>query len=367
MIQSAPLGDSVLILSKGGKVVMASVQTEAGRGGISRVARLTVRALEAAGTPVWVRALNDTHKTMIDAPGAAAGGNRLRFTAGLWRDALTARAFIYDHAGIARAHPKLPRRPYAVWMHGIEVWGDGLTPGRAAALRQADLVLVNSHHTLNRFTADHGPLPQARVCLLGTEEDIPPEPQALPTAPVALTFGRVDKDNMRKGHREVVAAWPKVIEQIPDARLLLAGGGDGLNILKDLVATSPAAANIEVLGFVPEADVPALWRRARLYVQPSWKEGFGLTYIEAMRHGIPVIASQNDAGQDVNADGVSGINVDLNQPEMLAHSVVDLLTNPAKAEALGRGAAARWADEFRFSAFQTRLMGALQSECGRRP
>ena len=247
----------------------------------------------------------------------------------------------------------------AIWLHGIEIWGDELSAGRAAALRAADRLLVNSRYTLERFEAEHFPLQNARVVHLATEEDEPAPVRTPSGRPVALCFGRVDKANMRKGHVEVIEAWPAVVSAIPDARLLVAGGGDGLDILKALAARSPVADAIEILGYVPEADVPALWQRAELYAQPSWKEGFGLTYVEAMRQGVPVVASKNDAGQEVNAHGVSGLNVDLERPGDLADQLVALLRDPGRMEALGRGARERWSTHFRFGSFVERFLAAL--------
>lgn len=339
--------------------VLAATRTGAGAGGIARVGRLSAQALLRRGVPLSVRALLDGTVDVPAGDAAAFAGGRLGFAARLQRDALSHGAFLFDHVGLARAHPRWPRRPLAVWLHGVEVWGDGLTPARAAALRRADRVICNSRFTLERFEADHWPLPDARVCWLGTEEDAAPPPAPPAEEPVVLLVGRVDRDNMRKGHREVVEAWPRIVSAVPGARLLIAGSGDGLGALKGLVAASGAAGAIEVLGFVPEAQMPALWRRARLYVQPSWKEGFGLTYVEAMRHGRPVIASVNDAGREVNAHGVSGYNVDLRRPGELAEQVVELLRDACAVARLSEGARARWEASFRFRHFEARFREAI--------
>ena len=351
--------------SPSGTTVVAASRIAAGAGGIARVARLTVLSLAANGHPVRaVSALEARGDTISGVKGRAAGGSRPRFVATLALETLGAARVIYDHAGLARAQPPFPHRPHAIWMHGIEVWGDGLTRGRAESLKRADLVLVNSHYTLRRFESEHWPLPQARVCLLGTEalaaEAVPHREPGPPDAPVALLVGRLDRDNMRKGHLETVAAWPAVVDAVPGARLVVAGGGDGLEAFREIVEASPARRSIDVLGFVPEAEMPALWARASLYVQPSWKEGFGLTYVEAMRHALPVIASANDAGAEINVDGETGLNVDLAEgPDRLAEAAVALLSDPSRAAAMGAAGRTRWLRRFTFEGFSQRLLATL--------
>lgn len=341
---------------------IGSAVLEAGRGGIARVARMTARTMIEAGARTDLFALADAGH--IDISGQRArtfAGSKARFAAACHSAALSHDWFLYDAVGPARAHPRLPglRRPYGVWIHGVEVW-DGLSPDRARALRGADLVLSNSQFTLDRFQAMHFPLPNAHVCRLATEDDTPPARMPrFDGPPTALLIGRSDKDNFRKGHAEVIAAWEHVTAEIPGAELLLAGGGDGLDLLRETVAQSPARHRIRVLGFVPEEDMPGLWARAHAFVQPSWKEGFGLVYIEAMRHGLPVIASIHDAGQEVNRDGETGYNIDLEDGEALATRIVQLLSYPGHARALGTAGYASWQSQFRFSAFSKRLTGIL--------
>lgn len=335
---------------------------EAGRGGIARVARMTARTLIEAGAPTELLALVDS------APQEVAGqnskplsGNKLCFAARCHAAALPTDVFIYDAVGPARAHPFLPglRRPYGVWIHGVEVW-DNLSSERKRALQGAAFVLVNSHFTLNRFQDLHFPLQNTHVCPLATESnDAPVRTPAPDGPPTALLVGRSDKLNFRKGHKEVIAAWDLVTAQIPDAELLLVGGGDGMDLLHRAVAESPAREKIKILGFVPEQDIAALWARSHVFVQPSWKEGFGLVYIEAMRNSLPVIASIHDAGQEVNIDGETGFNVDLTEREDLAARMIALLSDREMSGRMGSAGFARWQSQFRFSAFQERLSQIL--------
>ena len=89
----------------------------------------------------------------------------------------------------------------------------------------------------------------------------------------------------------LVSIWPRVVSAVADARLVFVGGGPALSALRDLVAQSPAAASIDVVGFAPAHRIDAIWRRTTVLAMPSVEEGFGLVFIEAMRRGVPVITS----------------------------------------------------------------------------
>ena len=271
--------------------------------------------------------------------------------------------FIYDSAGMARAHPRLPglKRPYAVWMHGIEVW-HGLRPEAYRAVQRADLRLVNSEFTLRRFREIHGDMSDAHVCWLATEDDDPPPfKPSFAEPPTVMILGRIDGGEGYKGHAELVEAWPEVVSAVPEARLLIVGGGPSLDSLKSIARASSSACKIEFTGFVAEQEMPTLWQRAHVFAMPSRKEGFGLVYVEAMRYGLPVIASVRDAGQEVNVDGVTGFNVDLDRKGELASRLITLLSDPDLAQRMGRAGHRRWQEHFRFSAFRRRFGPIMQA------
>ena len=187
------------------RLTLAATQTEAGRGGIARVSRLSVKALAAAHRPVRVRSLLDRPETIIaGVPGKAAAGCRLpNSRLASIGDALALGCVPVRPCG---SGPCASAPPFAglmaIWLHGIEIWGDELSAGRAAALRAADRLLVNSRYTLERFEAEHFPLQNARVVHLATEEDQPAPVRTPSGRPVALCFGRVrqGRHGVRKGH-----------------------------------------------------------------------------------------------------------------------------------------------------------------------
>ena len=344
-------------------VHLAAQYLRPGNGGIAEVARVSAKAL-ARLAPTRGHACRERGDFAIEGAAVGAyGGSRARFLMGLERASLSSGRFVYDFAGTARIARLLwPRRPYAVWAHGIEVW-DEVRPDRAAALARADLVLVNSAYTLARAEPTLGRLHNVKLCRLGAYAD-----EAAPVArnegpPTVLLLGRVEP-GWPKGQGVLVSLWPRVVAAVPDARLLLVGKGPALEALRDLARQSSAAGSIEVAGFVPEAEIDGVWARTSVFAMPSLTEGFGLVFIEAMRRGLPVIASLADAGAEVNLDGATGFNLARDNEGRLVEALVALLRERDLAARLGARGQQRFRTEFSFSAFARRLEASMADFLG---
>lgn len=348
------------------RVLLAAESLEAGRGGICRVARLMARVLgeeHLSGTlDAAAVALSDRAPVEgLGIPVSALGRSRARFVLAVHAASLSRSHFIYDFLGMARAHCRLPllRRPYLCWIHGVEVW-ETTRRDRIAYSGRARTLLAHSAYSRERASRAHVAFSQAQVCWLATESDeLPPRRPRGATAPTLLLLGRMD-DDAYKGHAELIDAWPSVVAVVPRARLLLAGGGPALESVKQRVAASLARTCIEVRGFIPESEIESVWTEADVFAMPSTGEGFGLVYIEAMRHAIPVIGSIHDAAPEVNVDGETGYNVDLHDPKELVERIVSLLTDPVLARALGENGQRRWAEHFGYSAFRSRFLPILR-------
>jgi phosphatidylinositol alpha-1,6-mannosyltransferase len=291
-------------------------------------------------------------------------GNRPAFVAANLMGALTSDWVIYDFAGTARAHGLLglAGRPYALWAHGWEVWPGNLRTDYARAIRGARAVFVNSSHTGERLAESMPDLATIHVCQLGTEKDLPAgAAEAPPPGPRAekmvLFVGRND-EMFAKGQDVLIAAWPRVVAEAPDATLVFVGGGERLDRLRELAAASPAAASIKVLGQLTDDEVDALHGRARLFAMLSSVEGFGLVFAEAMSHGLPVLTSDEDASTEVNLHGQTGFAVSRVDLDEVASTILRVLRDDQLFARLSRQAYERWRDSFCFSAFKDRFLSA---------
>jgi phosphatidylinositol alpha-1,6-mannosyltransferase len=75
-----------------------------------------------------------------------------------------------------------------------------------------------------------------------------------------------------------------------------------------------------------------------------------------MRHGLPLVASTDDGGQEINVDGITGFNVPRSNKKRLTEVLVTLLRDHDYAQALGAAGQARWREQYSFSAFRRRLV-----------
>src|SRR5579871_1072911 len=338
-----------------------------GTGGIARVARLLAKVLtegeHARRGHLRGLTLGDEQAPAdLGMPVALARNSKLVFCLLALTAGLRCRHFIYDGCHLAQIHRFLwlSRKPSLTFIHGIEVW-ENAKAGYVSSARRTTMLLSNSQYTLTRAQQLHGPLPGTRVCWLGTESDDLPASSDSPSSqrPEVLIVSRLAEDRY-KGHRELIAAWPRVAAAVPDAVLRIVGSGPDLEELQSEAQRGGVADQIRFEGFIPERDLDQLYAQATVFAMPSRGEGFGLVYIEAMRHGLPVIASVHDAAPEIVEDGRTGYTVNLDRPDELPDRIIYLLKNRDVAKQLGVNGQRRWAEHFCYSAFRARMQPILQ-------
>lgn len=99
-----------------------------------------------------------------------------------------------------------------------------------------------------------------------------------------------------------------------------------------LVRELSIEGNVKLLGFVPEEDLPPLYRGASVFVYPSKHEGFGLPLLEAMNMGTPVLASDSSAIPEVGSDAVAYFKT--NDQEALTDGMESLLSDATRRKDL---------------------------------
>jgi glycosyltransferase involved in cell wall biosynthesis len=158
------------------------------------------------------------------------------------------------------------------------------------------------------------------------------EDYAIPeSSPIIGVVARLEAE---KGHRTLLDAWPSVIAAHPEAWLLVVGEGSEREALEHQAEVLGITGQIVFAG--RREDVPAVTAALDVAVLPSYREAQGLSVLEAMALGRPVVASQVGGIPEMIEDGVSGLLVPPNDPEALASAINRLLADHPFADTIAR-------------------------------
>jgi glycosyltransferase involved in cell wall biosynthesis len=157
-----------------------------------------------------------------------------------------------------------------------------------------------------------------------------------------LTLGRLVE---RKGIDTAIEA----LARLPGVELVVAGGPERALLsgdteyrrLQDIARDRGVADRVVFTGAVPRAQVPALIRSADVVVCTPWYEPFGITPLEAMACGVPVVASEVGGLTDSVVHGTTGLLIPACDPAALATAAGTLLGDPAMRAAFGEAGARR--------------------------
>lgn len=130
-----------------------------------------------------------------------------------------------------------------------------------------------------------------------------------------VSIGRVAPE---KSIKELILMTEPYLAQNPDTALLVVGDGSALADLKKMVARSPHAEQIIFTGTIPWEEVPDFYRLADVFVGNSHTETQGLTFIESLACGTPIVCRHNECFDGIIEDGVSG-SLFINEEDYIPH------------------------------------------------
>lgn len=160
-------------------------------------------------------------------------------------------------------------------------------------------------------------------------------------APVVGTVGRLIE---RKGHYDLLEAWPAVIEEHSSAYLLIVGDGPEREALLDRVKDHGVANSVYLLGY--RDDVPELLDLMDVFVFPSHFEGSPGALLEAMAAGLPIVTTPVDGNSELVKHGKTGLYAPTEAPIALAEQINRLLSDSEHASKLGDRAATVATEQF---------------------
>ena len=147
-----------------------------------------------------------------------------------------------------------------------------------------------------------------------------------------------------KGHRTLMGSLPAVLEVTGEFTLLFAGDGPLEGELRKLACRLGVEKYVRFIGFMP--DIHPLLGAIDLLVHPSLGEGFGLAPLEAMGHGLPIVASRVLALPEVIEENKSGLLVPPEDPGQLADAIISLLTDAQLRRKMGEAGRQRFLENF---------------------
>ncbi len=173
-------------------------------------------------------------------------------------------------------------------------------------------------------------------------------------------LGIVGRLAPQKGHVVLLDALVEVVRHFPNAVLVVVGEGAEKLALQDRAHHLGVGKHIRWLGAKAHNEVWELYSVMNVLAMPSLFEGFGLTAVEAMAAGIPVVGSKVEGLKEIIDHGVTGYLVPAGDSAALAEAIRRLLSNPAEARRMGERGQGRAERLFSLDRFSKSILYAYQ-------
>ena len=184
--------------------------------------------------------------------------------------------------------------------------------------------------------------------------------RSVPLSRLEMRFARLVP---RKGQDMLIRALPLIQRTVPDAALLIVGGGPYRGTLEKLAAGNKG---VVLTGSVPWEELPAHYNAGDVFAMPCRTrgrgldvEGLGIVYLEASATGLPVVAGRSGGAPETVLNGTTGNIVDGRDVEDVAARVTALLADPEMAAKTGRTGREWVSENWRWDQLAHRLEGLI--------
>ncbi len=229
----------------------------------------------------------------------------------------------------------------------IRLWEECL-PYEEESLRQASLVFTMSDH-VTRSLVEQYAVPRERIVRVNGGCNVPSVDAGDDSRYARGNILFVGLDWERKGGPQLVEAFAKVRARRTGATLTIVG-----------CSPRVSGEGIEVVGPVSPKEVSAYMAKASCFCMVSRREPFGIVYLEAMRAGLPVIASDLGAAPDFVIGGVTGFRLALDDIAGLAARLEELVSDPDKCRHMGGQARALVQSQYTWERTQEKMWHAIR-------
>jgi len=262
--------------------------------------------------------------------------------------------------------PSARRRPWIVHWHAdipvdahrrtLRVAYRAYRPWEQALLARADAIIATSQPYLDSSAALAPWRDKVRVVPLGIADAHTGKRDSASWPMSGLRILAVGRLSHYKGFDVLLRA----LAQVPEASLILVGDGECANDLRSLALELQLTERVKFAGFVTDEILATLYSSADLLCLPSLErsEAFGVVLLEAMRAGLPVIASgvRGSGIGYVVRDGATGLLVPPGNVDLLAQALHALRDDPARRQRMGSAGRQRWREEFTLNRATERML-----------
>ncbi len=334
-------------------ILFLTLKTFSAAGGVQKVGRVAGKAVyECAGNKkeAWFYSMYDGQsvKTEPYLPRKffkGFNGNKILFTLESIRRGLCCNTIVLTHVKLllpAYIVKKIFKKTRLILIaHGIEVW-EPLPSFATKMVKACDVILPVSRFTKEKMKTIFG-IPESKFTVLNNGLD-PYLQQPVDESNrhtwrekygiekedvVLMTLTRLTINEKNKGYDKILVAMQTLRPAVPNLKYLFVGKYDiaEKERLEKLIAELGLNGKVIFTGFVPDEELADHYNICDVYVMPSEKEGFGISFIEALYYGKPVIAGNRDGTVDALLDGRLGLLVDPRSQEEITSAIEKVIHN----------------------------------------
>ena len=229
-------------------------------------------------------------------------------------------------------------KPLVIHVHSTEFDRSGGNPNPAvykiekSGFKNADLIIAVSNYTKQKIIKHYG-IEEEKIKVVHNginqtlKEKYNPHPLGEKNK-IVLFLGRI---TIQKGPDYFVEMAKKVLNKIKNVRFVIAGSGDMMNEIITKAINLGIEKNVIFTGFLKGGDIDKAFQQADVYVMPSISEPFGLTPLESIQNGTPVIISKQSGVSEVLHNA---LRIDFWDVDEMANKVISILKYPALTKTL---------------------------------
>ena len=336
-------------------ILFLTLRVFSATGGIEKVCKILGRVLTQTNKHSKIRILSshDSSEDALNNPYfsdyifTGFNNNRIKFFLSSFKEGKKADVIIISHINllpVAWLIKKIfSQKKMIMIAHGIEVWSMPLGY-KKKMLSVCDEIICVSEFTKQQI-AKISELNKVKLSVINNCIDpflsnqksndsisiLRERYSLLPEEKVMFTLTRMDANERYKGYDRVIQAISGLINRYPTLKYVIGGSYDETEkkYIDDILQQLKMEDKVVFTGFIKNDELNDHFLMSDFYIMPSYGEGFGIVFVEAMYFGLPVIAGNKDGSVDALLNGKLGILVDPMNVNEIQSAIESVLLNPS--------------------------------------